>query len=367
MTVAAEQAAAAPAAAGPTVPRPLARSAEASWPETMQDRASVWARLSVAPFDTDRPGSHHRTSHPAGLELLLDWLEDQPGGSWQDRWLASGADAGNGAWRQVPLAWLRERRHRAQWRHDAFFRALRVIVSADVIRPSLTGLVTTTFTHGSLAAVMARHRDPAGFARLTALCSADPGIGPAAATRTAHRSALILAAKGGTLGGITTADVLELLDIEAAAHGSSVGATHLFYRVLHTMGVFGAQAPATLRELRTAGQRTPAEMIDRFGLACRPVRDLLVDYLRERQPVLDYASLESLAGFLGGLFWADLERHNPGIASLHLAPEVADAWKRRLRTVTRKIRAADGPSPKRWCHGSITASASPLSARSTST
>ena len=28
---------------------------------------------------------------------------------------------------------------------------------------------------------------------------------------------------------------LELLDIEAAAHGTSVGATHLFYRVLHTM------------------------------------------------------------------------------------------------------------------------------------
>jgi integrase len=308
----------------------------------MRDRPSVWARLSVAPFDTDRPGSHHRTSHPAGLALLLDWLEDQPGDSWQERWLASGADAGNGAWRQVPLAWLRGHRHRAAWRHDAFFRALRVVVSADLIRPSLAGLITATFTRSSLAAVMARHRDPEGFARLTALCSADPGISPAAATRTAHRCALILAAKDGTLADITTGDVLELLELEAAEHGTSVGATHLFYRVLHTMGVFGSQAPASLRELRTAGQRTPAEMIDRFGITCRPIRDLLVDYLRERQPVLDYASLESLAGYLGGLFWADLERHNPGIASLHLAPEVADAWKRRLRTVTRKTPAADG-------------------------
>ena len=27
-----------------------------------------------------------------GLASLLDWLEDQPGDSWQDRWLASGAD-----------------------------------------------------------------------------------------------------------------------------------------------------------------------------------------------------------------------------------------------------------------------------------
>src|SRR5262249_24110580 len=110
----------------------------------------------------------------------------------------------------------------------------------------------------------------------------------------------------------------------------------------HTMGVLGSQAPATLRELRTAGQRTPAQMIDRFGINCRPIRDLLVDYLRERQPALDYSSLESLAQYPGGLFWADLERHHPGLDSLHLAPEVADAWKQRLRTVTKTIRAAGG-------------------------
>jgi hypothetical protein len=31
-------------------------------------------------------------------------------------------------------------------------------------------------------------------------------------------------------------------------------------------------------------------MIDRYRLACRPVRDLLVAYLRERQPALDYTT-----------------------------------------------------------------------------
>jgi integrase len=329
-------------AAAPAVPRPLARATGAGWPATMLDRSAVQAQLSGAPFDTDGPGGHHRAGHARGLTLLLDWLEDQPGGSWQDRWLASGADAGNKSWRQVPLAWLRGHGHRSSWAEDAFFRALRIAVSADLVRPSLAGLITTTFSHGSLASVMARHRDREGFSRLVALCSADPDTGPAAATRTAHRTALILAAKGGTLAGITTGDVLELLDIEAAAHGTSVGATHLFYRVLHTMGVFGGQAPASLRELRTAGQRTPGEMIDRFGITCRPVRDLLVDYLRERQPALDYTSLESLAGFLGGLFWADLERHHPGIDSLRLSPGVADAWKQRLRTVNKTTRGPDG-------------------------
>ena len=124
--------------------------------------------------------------------------------------------------------------------------------------------------------------------------------------------------------------------------GASVGAAHLFYRVLHAMGVFGTDAPATLRELRTAGQRTPEEMIDRYRLVCRPIRDLLVNYLRERQPVLDYTSLESLANYLGNLFWADLKRHHPGLDSLRLPVEVADAWKQRLRTTTRTVRTPGG-------------------------
>ena len=61
---------------------------------------------------------------------------------------------------------------------------------------------------------------------------------------------------------------------------------------MRTMGFLGEDAPGTLRELRTAGQRTPEDMVDRYRLAGQPVRDLLVDYLRERQPALDYTSLE---------------------------------------------------------------------------
>jgi integrase len=274
--------------------------------------------------------------------LLLDWLEDQPGQTWQDRWLASGADADGGSWRRIPTGWLLAHGHDPQRRRDGFFRALHVAFGADLIRPSLAWLTTAVFRHGCLVNVMAEYRDPEGFSRLRGLCSSDPGVSAAAATRTAYRSALILSAKGGTLADITTGDALELLEAEAASRGTSVGATHLYYRVLRTMGIFGDHAPATLRELRTAGQRTAEEMIDRYRLACRPIRGLLVDYLRERQPALDYTSLESLAGHLAGTFWADLERHHPGIDSLHLPVEVADAWKQRLRTVTKTTRTTDG-------------------------
>jgi len=322
--------------------RPAARVAGGDWAATREERAAVWARLTGPPFASRGARGRHPGAYGRGLGLLLDWLQTHPGTSWQDRWLISGVDLAGRSWRQIPIAWLRERGHHARWHHDAFFQALQAVIAADVIRPSPGWLVLARFHGGSLVNVLARCRDPEGFARLRALCSADPDICAAAATRTAYRAALILAAKGGTLAEITTGDVLELLEVEAAAHGTSVGATHLFYRVLRTMGVLGHDAPATLRELRTRGQLRPEEMIDRYRLVCRPIRDLLVDYLRERQPALDYNSLESLANYLGKLFWADLERHHPGIANLHLPAEVADGWKQRLRTVTTTTRAADG-------------------------
>ena len=72
-------------------------------------------------------------------------------------------------------------------------------------------------------------------------------------------------------------------------------------------------------------------MIDRYHLACRPVRDLLVDYLCERQPALDYSTLQQLGYELGKLFWADIEQHHPGISGIHLPDDAARAWKQRLQ------------------------------------
>ena len=64
----------------------------------------------------------------------------------------------------------------------------------------------------------------------------------------------------------------------------------------------------------------------RYDLACRPVRDLLIDYLRERRPAVDYNTLTGLATALALWFWKDLENHHPGLGSLRLAPDIAAAW-----------------------------------------
>jgi hypothetical protein len=157
-----------------------------------------------------------------------------------------------------------------------------------------------------------------------------------------RRSAEIIAAKGGTLADITVGDALELMDREADTFTCPTRDHKAFYRMLRELGIFADEAPERLRAFRTAGQLTPEELIDRYRLQCRPVRDLLVDYLRERQPAMDYTSLKNLAYYLGQRFWADLEQHHPGINSLHLTREMAEAWKQRQRTKPQVITSANG-------------------------
>jgi hypothetical protein len=309
------------------------------WAATGQGRGRVWEQLTNPPFVAEVASS--QGTRVRGLARLLDWLEDQRGETWQERWLASGAEAVGAGWTQLPIGWLHGRGQRSKWLRAELASALAAAICADLIRPSLGWLVSSLPGKGALARDLARARDPAGFGRLRELCAGDPGISEAAGDYALRRVSLIVAAKGGRAADITVGDVLELLDTETGAHGAAAYGA-VFYRLLRQMGIFGDKAPARLREFRTPGQLTPAELIDRYKLTCQPVRDLLVDYLRERQPGLDYKSLKDLAYYLGKQFWQDLERHHPGIGSLHLPREVADAWKQRQRTRPKTVTAQTG-------------------------
>lgn len=313
-----------------------ARVCETSWATSCMPRQEALTGMTSPPFVLEK--RINQTQRVAGLKLLLDWLADQPGQNWQERWQASGADGARAGWRRVPAEWLQAIGRPSAWAHEAVVSAVPVVIAADFIRPSMTWLVGGGPANGGLLVRnMAAARDPEGFARLAAACDADRSVSVMTRGQTLYRAALILAAKGGTLRDITVGDVVELFDAQVKLRANPASGRVFFYRLLHQMGIFGPGAPPTLRALRTTGQRSPEELIDRYHLVCRPIRDLLVDYLRERQPALDYNSLDSLANFLGKLFWADLERHHPGINSLRLSVEVADAWKRRLRTIPKTI------------------------------
>ena len=132
------------------------RTPAADWPASTQAREQVHEHLAGL-----RPGQ------AGALGALLDWLQGQDGGSWQQRWLASGADAAGAAWRQLlPGGWLNRRPGPAVPVTSALVSALITAVGADIVRPSLAWLVAGGCEHAELARAMSALRDPEGFARL---------------------------------------------------------------------------------------------------------------------------------------------------------------------------------------------------------
>ena len=306
-------------------PRPI----EGTWTATSQSREALVQRLLAPPFVVD--STSNQAGREAGLIKVLRWLENQSGETWQQRWLASGADTvGNTAWRHLASRELSGREGAARAPKSEFIqlgRGILPLLGGDVIRPSLAWLITPGgIPH--LITEMARSRDPGAFVKLGALLAADP-----ANTETKQaalrRVSAVLAAKGGMIGEITVGDCLQLVQTLVSERGRKDTSLY-FYQLLHALQVFPPAAPPTVRVFAAAGQQSVEQLIDRYDFACRPVRDVMVAYLRERQPSMDYISLSNLSFGLGKMFWKDLEIHHPGIASLRLSPQVAADWKQRV-------------------------------------
>ncbi|MET8537975.1 site-specific integrase [Streptomyces sp. NPDC005065] len=322
------------------------RRPERSWKATEQSREQVMEQMLAPPFVLESSASQARRK--TGLTKILAWLEQYPGQTWQDRWMTSGADeVGNIAWRRLATGWLQS----TGWSYqdpkkdfDALGSGMLPLMSGDVIRPSLLWLLTPG-TVQILTAEMARSRDPQGFTALAALCREDPANSHTK-DGALRRIATMMAAKGGTVGDITVGDCLELAALLPSIGGRSTDTSVYFYQLLHATGVFPEAALPTVRIFnpKNQGQISVEQMIDRYDIVCRPMRDLLVDYLRERRPSLDYTSLRAVAFGLGKLFWKDLEDHHPGIDSLRLAPDVSAAWKQRIALKKTRSKTADGQS-----------------------
>jgi Phage integrase family len=311
------------------------RSSPASWEATGASRGRVLARVLSAPFTVE--GAGYQAEVRRGATGVLDWLATLPGSGWQERWIASGAEQA-ADWREQIMAIVAAGRTDAARRHlqYRYFRGLAVLVCADVIRPGLEWLLATA-SPKSLAAAMARTRDPEGFAELEAVC-ARLGVGAGTRQVALARIAMIMAAKGGSAGEITVGDCLEMvvLSAQTAARDGLDRRfrSAFFYQLVRSLGRFPQGAPASTRAFHVLGQMSIEQMVDRYDIVCRPIRDLLVDYLRELQVGSDYSTLLRLSFVLGKLFWRDLELHHPGIDSLHLSAEVATAWKQRVAVKT---------------------------------
>ncbi|WP_433521344.1 tyrosine-type recombinase/integrase [Nocardia pseudovaccinii] len=315
-----------------------ARPVSPPWKAVTGTIEEAIARIGLAQFRSQYEPTN--AGRRQGARKLLRWLQNFPGETWQQRWDASHAADHGEDWTRAPLDWLSacgEKQRRGDLQ-----TGLLILVVADVIRLDLSFMSTLKRTRFWTEAV-ATHRDPAGFAQLESVTA--PSIWSSSAGNQARwQIAVLILAKGGRIHDITVGDCVELrqLELTMKVNGSR---RYLFYALLSSASVFPPGAPASLRMItKYSGQHSVEELIDRYQLTSRPVRNLLVDYLAERQPALDFTSLEHVSRTLGLYFWKNLETHHPGIASLHLDREVAAAWKERLRTKTTRKRLPDGSS-----------------------
>jgi hypothetical protein len=84
-------------------PRPLA----VTWPTEPCDRQTTIRLATADPLVISNPVV--QAKRVRGLRHLLDWLADQPGDTWQQRWTNSDAEALGARWRQAPITWLAAR------------------------------------------------------------------------------------------------------------------------------------------------------------------------------------------------------------------------------------------------------------------
>lgn len=293
-----------------------------SWPATRLTIDEVVAYLErVLPVESPAASERRRRVVPR----LLGWLSSFPGETWQQRWQQSGLAARGKAWTDDAAV---ESGHKFKDVHASFKGAMSWLLAGDLIRPNYEFLYD--FASTTMLANARRLRDPDGFVRLDMLCTATPRLHKLDRAHAFNQLARILIHNGGTLAEITVADC-----IEAYRHqvNSTARQQSFWYVLLRQAAILPVDAPPTIWAASRAGRLDPATLVDRYSLKCRPVRDLIVAYLEERQAAMDFSSVNQLATKLACNFWGDLERHHPGIDSLHLTPDMTRAWKERLQTV----------------------------------
>jgi integrase len=266
------------------------------------------------PGTSSREGQSRRTG---AVNFALDWLERFPGDSWQDRWLLSGSDGQGRTWGPELTP---------RWR-NRLTSGTGMLIVLRAVRPGYAWLSASRLL--GVYDSYRRHNQAGAFAELTRLAARDRHTEHEAGALNALTRMVIVTGKD--LRSLASGDFADYVAARRACGAKAAGLT-LAYELLHAIGGLPG-APPTWQQARSRGQLTVAELVDRYPIACRPVRDVLVHYLTERSAAIDFGSLANQAQRLASLFWADIERHHPGIDTLRLPPETARAWKQRIRAL----------------------------------
>lgn len=150
------------------------------------------------------------------------------------------------------------------------------LLGGQVVRPAHRWLLRQR--PSQLLAHIRSVTDPDGFAALKDQYTATGHAGSNDCNNALNRVTWIVASKGGTVHDVTIGDCVELQHAIGEHQTNGYHGKHLFYALLAGLGVFGPDAPARLKTVMLPGQLTPAALVDRQGITCTAMRDLLVDY-----------------------------------------------------------------------------------------
>ncbi|HEX8344863.1 MAG TPA: hypothetical protein VF657_08985, partial [Actinoplanes sp.] len=259
-----------------------------------------------------------RRNKQLACRRVLQWLQGLPADTWQERWLLGG-DPQPPGW--VPQEFAGPKR----WQ---YFTGVGVLIVLGVIRPSYPWLFGNRPQH-IYDADRRRHQSDV-FTELERL-AAQRGGAPMHAREALTTLTRLVIVTGKDLRELSVADLTGYATARTAS-GRYTTALPFAYDLLRAIGGL-ADAPPTFKQANARGQLTVAELVDRYPITYRPMRDVLVHYLAERAPALDYNSLATLSQILSEHFWIDMEHHHPGIDTLRLPPEAIHAWKQRIRVL----------------------------------
>jgi hypothetical protein len=211
----------------------------AVWEETTLPRDAVLARIAALPgagFD-----HKHRRPGQRGAGWMLDWLAEQPGATWQERWLASGAEQQGQGWVELPWTWLRQNPSVqvryvpmvSSWLH----KGISGLLCAGVLRPGYTWLATCGLHLRRLLEVV----DPAFTARARAWMQAE-GHHAVVQKDTLKQFARIALHTGRAPGQFTAADLGAYAEAEFTRTHRTIG-LHALWEVLRQFGVIPADTP----------------------------------------------------------------------------------------------------------------------------
>ena len=301
----------APAPTPAVPPRPQGNLDEATAEQIIERVDMVWPH--------SRP---RQCSRRNGLQWLLGHLAEQPGATWQERWINSGLNGG-----------VRRVRHLSTGKatlDGELGHSLMLLCCLRVIRPSLAAFRINSFVryHKHFEAAQ---NDP-DLDRFLDLVEAQDTSGHF--KRCARFDiAGVLTSQGIVLADLTAEALLHYATATragrwGAGYESYVG--HLAWQVLHESGHFAPGVPATLRGAMRAPAMTPAELVAIHDIGNTAVRDMLIAYLTRRSHELDYSTLQNLSADLCKKFWKQIELINPAQTDLALSPETYQAWRATL-------------------------------------